>query len=101
MTGAMDDTPRLRVRVTVEGKVQGVWFRAWTREQALARGLAGWVRNRRDGSVEAVFDGPPDAVEAMIAACWDGPSAARVQAVRVEPIPAETPVADFEVRPSA
>lgn len=94
-----DDT--LRVRVTVEGKVQGVWYRAWTQEQAAARGLAGWVRNRRDGSVEAVFEGPSATVEAIIAACWDGPPAARVQAVRVEPIPAEPPLDGFEVRPTA
>lgn len=97
----MDDNIRLRAHVTVEGKVQGVWFRAWTQEQAVARGLSGWVRNRRDGTVEAVFDGPSAVVEAMIADCWKGPSAARVQAVRVEPIPAEPPIDGFEILPTA
>jgi acylphosphatase len=96
----MDESNRLRVRVTIEGKVQGVWFRAWTQEQAERRGLLGWVRNCRDGTVEAVFDGPPPDVEAMIRACWDGPPAARVQAVRVEPIPSDQPLQGFEVLPS-
>jgi len=55
-----------------------VWYRAWTEEQASARGLAGWVRNRRDGSVEAVFSGPEGLVEEMIAACHQGPPSALV-----------------------
>lgn len=97
----MDEGERLRARVVVEGKVQGVWFRAWTQEQAAGRGLSGWVRNRRDGTVEAVFDGPAAIVEAMIRACWDGPAAARVQAVRVEPIPAEDVLEGFTILPSA
>ncbi|RMD62618.1 MAG: acylphosphatase, partial [Alphaproteobacteria bacterium] len=71
--------------------VQGVWFRAWTVEQARARGLDGWVRNRRDGTVEAVFAGPDEAVDAMIAACWQGPPAAQVRDVAVfdepDPVP--------------
>ena len=73
------------VRVRIEGRVQGVWFRAWTVREASARGLDGWVRNCRDGAVEALFAGPEPAVRAMIALCWDGPPAARVSAV------AETP----------
>lgn len=73
------------VRVVVTGRVQGVWFRAWTVEQAGRRGLAGWVRNRFDGGVEAVFSGPRSKVEDMIAACRRGPSAARVENVAVEP----------------
>lgn len=96
----MSETERLRVHVAIEGKVQGVWFRAWTQEQAVKRGLSGWVRNRRDGTVEAMFEGLPEVVEAMIHACWDGPPAARVQAVRVEPIPADPPIEGFEVLPS-
>ena len=55
--------------VLIRGRVQGVGFRAWTEYTALERGLQGWVRNRRDGAVEAVFVGPADAVAAMIAAC--------------------------------
>jgi len=95
----MDDT-RLRAHVMIEGKVQGVWFRAWVREQAGERGLLGWVRNRRDGSVEAVFEGPPTDVEAMIRDCWNGPTAARVHAVRVEPVPSDPPIVDFTILPN-
>lgn len=69
--------------VHVTGRVQGVWFRAWTREQAQERGVSGWVRNRPDGSVEAVVAGPREAVEALIAALHEGPPAARVTDVRV------------------
>ncbi|MBN2751747.1 MAG: acylphosphatase [Rhodospirillaceae bacterium] len=97
----MDADDRLRVRVVVEGKVQGVWFRAWTQEQAVSRSLLGWVRNRRDGSVEAVFDGVSAEVEAMIQACWTGPPAARVLAVRVEPIPTTPEFEVFTILPSA
>ncbi len=79
----MDDTATVRVRI--EGRVQGVWFRAWTADEARSRGLAGWVRNRIDGSVEAVFAGPADAVEEMIRLCHQGPPAARVSAVRRQP----------------
>jgi acylphosphatase len=67
--------------VVIRGRVQGVGFRAWTEYTALERGLQGWVRNRRDGAVEALFAGPPDAVDAMIAACHQGPRGARVDAV--------------------
>ncbi|KJC62017.1 acylphosphatase [Bradyrhizobium sp. LTSPM299] len=68
--------------VTVRGRVQGVGYRAWVAEQAVSRGLDGWVRNRRDGSVEAVFSGPEDIVAEMIAACRRGPSSARVENVQ-------------------
>lgn len=69
--------------VQVTGRVQGVWFRAWTREQALAEGVSGWVRNQPDGAVEAVIAGPEEAVEALIAKLHDGPPDAKVDAVRV------------------
>ena len=68
-------------RVMVRGRVQGVGYRAWIEHEALRRGLEGWARNRHDGSVEAVFAGPPDAVATMVAACRRGPSSARVEAV--------------------
>ncbi|MHC1946375.1 acylphosphatase [Bradyrhizobium sp. UFLA06-06] len=71
--------------VTISGHVQGVGYRAWVDEQANARGLEGWVRNRRDGSVEAVFAGPDDVVTDMIAACNRGPFSARVAAVHAAP----------------
>lgn len=77
------------VRVRIEGRVQGVWFRGWTRDQATALGLDGWVRNLADGTVEALFAGPSDAVGAMVEACWVGPPAARVTDVAASP--AETP----------
>jgi acylphosphatase len=67
-----------RVRVVISGRVQGVWFRGWTLQEAEARGLDGWIRNRRDGSVEAVFEGREAAVDDMLRACQDGPPAARV-----------------------
>jgi acylphosphatase len=67
--------------VVIRGRVQGVGFRAWTEYTALERGLQGWVRNRRDGAVEALFAGPADAVVAMIALCDEGPRGARVQAL--------------------
>jgi acylphosphatase len=77
------------VRVRIEGRVQGVWYRGWTVDEARRRGLAGWVRNRSDGSVEALFSGPRPAVDAMLEACWTGPPAAQVTAVL--PRPAEAP----------
>ncbi len=73
------------VRVVVSGRVQGVWFRAWTTEKAQALGLDGWVRNRRDGSVEAVFSGDETAVDEMVVACGKGPPLARVADVVTEP----------------
>lgn len=78
--------------VRISGRVQGVWFRAWTREQAQLRGISGWVRNCPDGSVEAVLSGPSAAVEALIAALHEGPPAASVSDVRVTGCaPAEQP----------
>ena len=75
----------ITVSVRIRGRVQGVWFRAWTVEQASLRRLRGWVRNRRDGSVEALFAGPTAMVDDMIAACWQGPPSASVEAVEVTP----------------
>lgn len=73
------------VRVRIEGKVQGVWYRSWTIEQATRRGLKGWVRNRVDGSVEALFHGSLDEVRAMVEACRQGPAAARVDHIAEHP----------------
>ncbi|MEQ9627219.1 MAG: acylphosphatase [Roseitalea porphyridii] len=88
------------LRVVVSGRVQGVWYRAWTEQQAKALGLHGWVRNRRDGSVEAVISGPPDVVETLLAAFWEGPDLARVTAVDQHPHD-EAVTPGFEVRPTA
>ncbi len=79
------------VRARITGRVQGVWFRAWTRQTAAALGLDGWVRNRRDGSVEALFAGPAAAVEQMLVQCRAGPQAASVD--DVESAPSEPPSA--------
>jgi acylphosphatase len=68
-------------QVLIRGIVQGVGYRYWTRRTAMARGLQGWVRNRRDGSVEAVFAGPEQTVAETIALCRRGPSSARVVSV--------------------
>jgi len=70
------------VRVIVTGRVQGVGYRAWVEREAERRRLSGWVRNRRDGSVEALFAGDAVDVEAMIRACRSGPSIAMVQDVK-------------------
>jgi acylphosphatase len=68
-------------QVTIRGRVQGVGYRAWVEHQARSRGLEGWVRNRRDGSVEALFAGPADIVADMVTSCRQGPSPAEVDAV--------------------
>ena len=73
----------LTVRIT--GQVQGVGYRAWAETAARSRGLSGWVRNRRDGSVEAVIAGPDDKVADMLAYFWQGPPASRVERVDTEP----------------
>jgi acylphosphatase len=73
----------VRRRVIVRGKVQGVFFRDTTRQTATAAGVAGWVRNLTDGTVEAVFEGPVDAVTELIAFCHEGPPHAEVNEVTV------------------
>lgn len=75
----------VRRRVVVEGGVQGVFFRDTCRRQARRLGVAGWVANRRDGAVEAVFEGRAAAVEAMVGWCRSGPPRARVERVAVHP----------------
>jgi acylphosphatase len=87
------------VHLRIEGRVQGVGYRAFVERQALRHGLSGWVRNRRDGSVEAVLQGIPGTVETMIELCRSGPAAARVD--RVEVVGEGVGAFDgFEVRPS-
>jgi acylphosphatase len=87
----------IRRRTIVHGRVQGVFFRDTTRRQAAARGVAGWVRNRHDGTVEAVFEGEPEAVEGLLAFCREGPRGARVERVEVTDEGPEG-LAGFEVR---
>jgi acylphosphatase len=69
--------------VIAQGRVQGVGYRAFVADEAVRHGIAGWVRNRRDGSVEAVFSGSLDAVETVIAACRKGPWGAEVKGLEV------------------
>lgn len=94
----MDERRAVTVRIT--GKVQGVWYRGWTVEQARRRGLDGWVRNLSDGSVEAIFAGPAPDVDAMLDACWQGPPSAMVINVKVLETE-DTGVTGFDQRPSA
>jgi len=74
---------RKRAHVYVSGKVQGVFFRATTRDTAQEHGVDGWVKNLDDGRVEAVFEGDPDAVDAMVDFCYDGSDMASVSTVEV------------------
>lgn len=71
----------IRVRLIIEGRVQGVWFRDSTRREALALGVSGWVRNRRDGSVEALAEGLEDQVQKLVSWCHHGPPHANVSRV--------------------
>ena len=86
-----------RVHVIVQGDVQGVFFRDTVSRAASERGVAGWVRNNSDGTVEAVFEGPEDAVDALVEICREGPRAAHVGEVEVSPEEPEG-LKDFEVR---
>ncbi len=88
---------RTRAHVLVSGRVQGVFFRATTEETARREGVDGWVRNLEDGRVEAVFEGPAAAVEAMVEFCHEGSPAATVEDVTVEREPPEG-VSGFEIR---
>ena len=85
-------TPSRRVNVVVCGRVQGVFFRASCAREARARGLAGWVRNRRDGCVEAAFEGDAEGVVELVDWCRRGPSGATVMHVEVVD---ETPTGDL------
>jgi len=91
----------LQARLAVTGRVQGVGYRDWVMEMAERLGLSGWVRNRVDGSVEAVIVGDDAAVGRMIEACRRGPTAARVDAVDVEPLDLDVLPDGFTQRPTA
>ncbi len=83
--------------VRITGRVQGVWFRGWVREEARRLGLTGSVRNEPDGSVAALFVGHRTAVAAMLALCREGPPSARVHAVETTPVTPAPELAEFRV----
>jgi acylphosphatase len=85
-------------RLLITGRVQGVGFRFAFADEARERGLRGWVRNRRDGRVEAIIAGAPEDVETMVAWAHHGPPAARVTAIDVEPVTGEFDC--FDVAPT-
>lgn len=87
-------------RLTISGRVQGVGFRYAMQDEAERRGVRGWVRNRRDGTVEALVHGPPDAVDALIAWARRGPPGAHVVDVRTAQAVLEEPASSFELRPT-
>jgi acylphosphatase len=87
----------VRKRVVVHGRVQGVFFRDSTRERARSRGVAGWVSNRPDGAVEAIFEGEPEAVDSLVRFCQTGPRGADVNEVEVSDEEPEG-LQGFEVR---
>ncbi len=87
-----------RVQVAIIGRVQGVGFRASCQREAVSLGLTGWVRNRWDGAVEALFEGEPAAVDAMLMWCYEGPPMADVTRVEIMPPPDAPPERGFRVR---
>ena len=91
----------LQARLSISGRVQGVGYRDWAIATGERLGLAGWVRNRLDGSVEALIVGDDAAVGAMIEACRRGPSLARVDAVDVEPVDLDVLPEGFRRLPTA
>ncbi|MEC7397668.1 MAG: acylphosphatase [Pseudomonadota bacterium] len=95
----MSSSGEYGVQARIFGRVQGVWYRAWTEKEASRRGLRGWVRNRTGGSVEAVFAGERTQVEAMLEACRIGPPAARVTDIDIQAIE-EYDEGGFQVLPT-
>jgi len=91
----------LQARLGITGRVQGVGYRDWAMVTAQKLGLKGWVRNRADGSVEALVVGDDDAVGKMIEACRRGPTLAKVDAVEVEPVDLDVLPSDFRRLPTA
>lgn len=81
----MTEGPVLSVLVRIEGRVQGVGFRGWVLSRARAFRINGWVRNRRDGSVEMLFSGPPLSVDSLVNECRQGPRVARVDRISLTP----------------
>lgn len=93
------DEKQVAVRAQITGRVQGVWYRGWAEQQANELGLFGWVRNRKEGSVEALFIGPQTAVDEMLRLCEDGPEHAVVEKVDTETAQGLAP-RRFEIKPT-
>ncbi len=87
----------IAIKARITGRVQGVWFRGWVREEARRLGLTGWVRNQPDGSVAALFLGQRSAVMAMLALCQQGPPQARVDGVETTPVVPAPKLTEFQV----
>jgi acylphosphatase len=88
---------KTRVHVIISGRVQGVWYRASTKQKAEELGLAGWVKNTEEGNVEAVFEGDEAVVDEMIAWCWKGPPLAKVTDVEISPLRVDKKYSGFVV----
>jgi acylphosphatase len=91
---------KVRKHAIIKGFVQGVWFRATTREQALAHQVTGWVKNTSDGNVETVFEGEAEDVERVLQWCHQGPAGATVQNVEVKPEAYQGEFATFSIKRS-
>ena len=89
---------KTRVHVLISGKVQGVWYRASTQAKAQQLGITGWVRNTRDGKVEAVFEGDEATIQQMILWCHQGPPQAKVNTVEVREQPSSDSFHEFFIR---
>jgi acylphosphatase len=87
----------IRVRLIIEGRVQGVWFRESARKEAGRLGVYGWVRNRPDGTVEVMIEGPEEKVRKLVAWCHHGPTSARVTRVRETQESVQGEFVDFDV----
>lgn len=87
-----------RVHVVISGRVQGVWFRASTKDKADQLGISGWVKNTTDGNIEAVFEGDEEHIKGMLDWCYHGPPLARVENVEVKKQPASNGFNRFSIR---
>ncbi len=97
---SIENSDRQSLRVRISGRVQGVCFRVWAKQNAEALGLSGWVRNQRDGAVEALFSGSANQVFEMLARCRKGPPAAFVENVAIVDDSTTVPTG-FRVLPTA
>jgi acylphosphatase len=88
---------KTRVHLIISGRVQGVFYRSTTSQEARLRGVTGWIRNLPDGRVEAVFEGEKEAIEDLIAFCWHGSRSSKVTDIRVDWQPYVGEFAAFEV----